>query len=91
MHCQHFLQLCKSINGGLLEVDDLSEHQFVSAELQKLHPDLSDLNVTYWTGLIELREEGTFFWTDSKTRPEFDVRIADHKTSQSIPIDKLVA
>ena len=71
------LQLCKSMNGGLLEVDDVFEHELVSAELHNLHPEQSGFNVTYWTGLIDLRDEGSFVWTDSQTSPAFSVRAQD--------------
>ena len=62
------------MNGGLLEIDDVLEHEVISAELQKLHPDQSGLNVTYWTGLIDLKTEGSFVWTDSQTKPNFSVK-----------------
>ena len=65
--------MCKSINGSLLEVESESEHQIISEELQKLHPEQSGYNLTYWTGLIDLREEGTFVWTDTFNKPDFDV------------------
>ena len=71
------MQLCKSMNGGLLEVDDVFEHELVSAELHNLHPEQSGFNVTYWTGLIDLRDEGSFVWTDSQTSPVLSVRAQD--------------
>ena len=36
---------------------------------------ITDDDITYWTGLIDIREEGTFVWTDSMDKPFFEVGI----------------
>ena len=36
---------------------------------------IADDDITYWTGLIDIREEGTFVWTDSMDKPFFEVGI----------------
>jgi len=66
--------LCKSINGSLLEVSDIFEHRLVEVELQNLVKGGNvGGNVTYWTGLNDMRDEGTFVWTDSLAKPDFGV------------------
>ena len=66
--------MCKSINGSLLEVNDIYEHRLIEVELQNLDKGQNaGGNVTYWTGLNDMRDEGTFVWTDSLAKPNFAV------------------
>ncbi|XP_060556473.1 perlucin-like protein [Ruditapes philippinarum] len=54
---QHF---CREMKGQLVEINDVNENAFIKAQV-KLRKQ------TFWIGLTDVEEEGTWMWMNSQT------------------------
>ncbi|KAL4237905.1 hypothetical protein ACF0H5_002615 [Mactra antiquata] len=68
--CYHFsreeeswveaVQVCKQIQGTLLQIEDAAENAFIQSQAQLT-------NVNYWIDLTDIEQEGTWVWMESGT------------------------